>query len=261
MAAGFAGFGMKMLEQLGMNTSNRIGTGASLRHMLQREQVKQTRLEAEAGIMGRIDAAKAAGIHPLVALGSNVGSAITPQVMTSFNSSGYTFGEEAMQDRELKARREELEYQRQYQRDRDSLQDKYNKAAAANALEEQALRNELTRAQIEAQRKQMADSDRDFAAAQAQLARQNAANSNPYAKPSLQPQYIKVRDRFGNPVTIPNPDLYDLELPESVGAGTLLLPERQSPWWRELTEPGPAWKKMMKYFRGEQPAPSTPARK
>ena len=57
-------------------------------------------------------------------------------------------------------------------------------------------------------------------------------------------QYVPVRDRFGKVQYIPNPDIYDLELPDAVGAGTLLLPEapsleqRVKKWWRDnVTHP------------------------
>lgn len=152
-----------------------------------------------------------------------------------------------MQRRELEQRREENEYQKS----QDTIRNQYEKDRLAADLEQAKLRNDLTRTQIAAQQKQMSDSDRDFAAAQAQLARTQSAHTRPLQQPNaLKPQYIQVLDRFGKRVTIPNPDLYDLELPESVGAATLVLPERSSPWWQNLTKPGPAWQRMMDYFRG-----------
>jgi len=245
MGAAFAGFGMKMLEQWGMNTSNRIGTGRSLRRQMQKENVEQTRKEAAAGILGRVEGAKAAGIHPLVALGSNVGGA-TPigAIGPSFNSSGYGFAESAMQERELKARREELEYQK----DQDAYRNKLGREAAANSLESQRLENELKKAQIDAQRKAMADSDRDFLASQQQLARmQGQHTKTPTAV--IPSQYTPVRDRYGKVQWIPNPQIYDLELPETVGAGTLILPEAQSPWWQDT------WEGVKSYFRKSRSNP------
>lgn len=233
MAMGFANFGMKMLEQWGMNTSNRIGTGRSLRRQMLKEQVEQTRKEAGAGIVGRVEGAKAAGIHPLVALGSNVqGAAPVSAVGPAFNSSGYDFGQqEEMQNKELAARREELEYQKT----QDATRNQINREAAANALEAQKLDNELRKTQIAAQQKQMADSDRDFAAAQAALARQQAKHTKgPGSR--IPTQYTPVMDRFGKIQWIPNPAIYDLELPETVGASTLVIPEAQSPWWQDAVE-------------------------
>lgn len=169
--SGFAAFGGQMLSQLGMNLSNRIGTGRSLRQQMSREQVEQTRKEAAAGIVGRVEGAKAAGLHPLVAMGSNVGGATLP-TGSSFNAVDPGFGAAAMQSREMRMRQEELDYQR--------TQDKSRAAAAA---EGQKLINEqiqaeidLRRAQTAAQMKQMTDSDRDFAASQAALARQQPVN-------------------------------------------------------------------------------------
>lgn len=233
MGAAFAGFGMKMLEQWGMNTSNRIGTGRSLRRQMQKEQVEQTRKEAGAGIIGRVEGAKAAGIHPLVALGSNVGGAAPiGAIGPAFNSSGYDFGqEEEMQKRELASRREELEYRKQ----QDATQNSLQKQAAQNALEAQRLDNELRKAQIAAQLKSMSDSDRDFNAAQQQLARQQLLHTKAPGSP-IPTQYTPVRDRFGKIQWIPNPQIYDLELPESVGAGTLVIPEAASPWWQDTVE-------------------------
>lgn len=241
----WAALGAGMLNQLFMNTSNRIGTGASLRRQMLREQARQTRIEAAQGIIGRVEGAKAAGIHPLVAMGSNVGGATLP-IGNSFNSAGDFANAQAQAsaaDREMKMRKEELEYNRQQEA----------KAAADRATnealnrQETAARIRLIEAQEAAERKKMADSDRDFAAAQAAHAQQIAARSNPLRVTArrvntttrIPEMYVPVRDRFGKVTYIPNPDIYDLELPESVGAGTLLLPEakpaasRAEIWWEE----------------------------
>lgn len=241
----WAALGAGMLNQLFMNTSNRIGTGASLRRQMLREQARQTRIEAAQGIIGRVEGAKAAGIHPLVAMGSNVGSATLPAVGNSFNSAADFANAQAQSSanaREMQMRREELEFNRQQEA----------KAAADRATNESLSRQEtaarikLIEAQEASERKRMADSDRDFLAAQAAHTRQIAARSNPLRVPA-QPvrstvpnMYVPVRDRYGKVTYIPNPDIYDLELPESVGAGTLLLPEvkptrsRMDVWWEEL---------------------------
>lgn len=69
--SGFGGW-MQGLAPLIENVSNRIGSGASVRHTLQDEEVVQRgRLNAE-DIRSRVEAAKAAGLHPLAALGVNV---------------------------------------------------------------------------------------------------------------------------------------------------------------------------------------------
>lgn len=222
--------GAGMLNQLFMNTSNRIGTGASLRRQQLREQERQTRLEAAAGIVGRVEGAKAAGIHPLVAMGSNVGSATMPSIGTSFNSS-VDFGAIENQNREMRMRREELEYSKTAEKQAAAQR------ASKDALERQEsqARIDLIRAQEARERKMVSDSDRDFAAAQAAHTRQAAAVANPLRVPArrvtekpIPNQYVPVRGRDGKIRHVPNPDLYDLELPESVGAGTLLLPEVKS---------------------------------
>jgi len=224
--------GAGMLNQLFMNTSNRIGTGASLRRQQLREQERQTRLEAAAGIVGRVEGAKAAGIHPLAALGSNVGGASIPYTGTSFNSS-VDFGSIENQNREMKMRKEELEYSKTAEKQAAAQR------ATKDALdrEESQARIDLIRAQEARERKMVSDSDRDFAAAQAAHTRQAAAAANPLRVPArrvtptakpIPNQYVPVRGRDGKVRYVPNPDLYDLELPESVGAGTLLLPEVKS---------------------------------
>lgn len=243
----FAAFGMEMLSKLAHNTSDRIGSGASLRRQMSREQVAQTQAEAKAGILGRVEGAKAAGLHPLVAMGSNVGGATLP-VGNSFNSSaGDGFIQSAIQKRELEARREELDYQRAAEKDARKA------AAEAQALNnaETVERTNLLKVQQAAEAKRMVDSDRDFQAYQAAQIRQAAAHQVPLRVPNrgttVKPMYVPVRDRHGRIQHIPNPDIYDLELPETVGAGTLVLPEigpnadkspavmdRISNWWEQL---------------------------
>lgn len=65
MANPFGAFGMGMLGQLAGNMSNIYGTGAHLRRVRSREQLEQERLS----FLGRVDAARAAGLHPLLAMG------------------------------------------------------------------------------------------------------------------------------------------------------------------------------------------------
>ena len=196
--SGLAGIGFGMLNQLFMNTSNRIGTGASLRRQMLREQARQTRIEAREGIVGRVEGAKAAGIHPLVAMGSNVGGASLP-VGSSFNSAGEfasALYQRQMQDRELKMRKEELEYNRHQQQKIES--DRQVKDALD--MEESRARINLIKAQEAAELKRVSDSDRDFLAAQQALARQSAAKSNPLrvrsSAPKIAEQYVPVRDRL-----------------------------------------------------------------
>lgn len=212
-----------------------------------RGQADQTRKDAAAGVIGRVEGAKAAGLHPLAGLGTTVGGSTLP-VGPSFNSSG--IDEAAVAYRQMKMRREELEYQKDQDaqnRRRDAEMDALTKASAAREVESQGLRNELLKAQIEAQRKMMSDSDRDFAASQAQLARQSP--SIPLRKP-IPPQYVPVRDRFGKTQMVPNPQFYDLELPESVGAATLAIPEVQNSSWLNET-----WEGVKRYFRRSKANP------
>lgn len=217
-------FGGQMLSQLGMNLSNRIGTGRSLRRQLSREQIAQTQAEAAAGIVGRVEGAKAAGIHPLIAMGSNVGGATLP-TGSSFNAVDPGFGQIAMHNREMRMRDEELEYNKSLDAQR-----------AQQAKEAQALQNRAAEAEIrlrEAQTarelKAIADSDRDFAASQAVLARQQPSIGLRVPSKPIPSQYISIRAKDGSIIQVPNPEIYGLELPELYGAGTLLAPEGFKP--------------------------------
>lgn len=256
---GFMNFGMQMLNQLGMNTSNRIGTGRSLRNLMAREQVTATRREAEAGIIGRVEGAKAAGIHPLVAMGSNVGGATLP-VGPSFNGNTGDYVQAQVQDREMKLRKEELEWNKAQQGKADQARKQQD---ALNKLET-ASRIRLLEAQAASEQKRMADSDRDFLAAQQAQARAEAARSNPLRvqtravqreEDRVRPQYVPLRDRFGKIQYVPNPEVYDLELPSLVGAGTLALPEVQpasskiSKWWNDLRNKVKYEEDLKRYYR------------
>lgn len=237
----FIAFGGQMLTQLGTNLSNRIGTGRSLRRQMSHEQVEQTRKEASAGIIGRVEGAKAAGLHPLVAMGSNVGGATLP-TGSSFTAVDPGFGQIMMHNREMKMRDEELEYQKSLETTR-----------AKQAQEAAALQNKAAEAEIELRKAQTArelkaisDSDRDFAASQAQLMRQQPTNGIVVPPRKSPPnQYVPLVDRYGQIIHVPNPDFYDLDLPESVGAATLATPELRSgqpgnwtdravQWWENL---------------------------
>lgn len=210
-----------------------------------RAQVGQTREEAAAGVIGRVEGAKAAGLHPLAGLGTTVSGAVMP-VGNSWDSIADGIGQAAMTYRDMKIRKEEREAQQEqenYNRGRAAYLDKLSGEAAAREVENAALRNKLLATQIKAQEKAMADSDRDFAASQAQLARMTP--SVPLRQPEPLPhQYRQMIDRFGKPVSVPNWDIYDLELPESVGAATLALPEvRNSQSWYNR-----AWNEIKRYF-------------
>lgn len=245
----FAAFGGQMLTQLGMNLSNRIGTGRSLRRQMSHEQVEQTRKEASAGIIGRVEGAKAAGLHPLVAMGSNVGGATLP-TGSSFTAVDPGFGQIMMHNREMKMRDEELEYQKSLETTRAK------QAQEAAALQNRAAEAEikLREAQTARELKSIADSDRDFAASQAALARQQPTIGMraPQPKP-IPPQFVDIRGKDGRIVQVPNPDFYSLELPETYGVSTLFVPEIFQPskktFMQNLKEGvGRDWKEAKKWY-------------
>lgn len=73
----FAAFGMGMLEKLGTGLSDTYGTGDTLREH-QRKDAQYDYLERERlGIQARVEGAKAAGLHPLVAMGYQSGNSPT----------------------------------------------------------------------------------------------------------------------------------------------------------------------------------------
>lgn len=73
------GTGIGALDRLIGNVSDTWGSGAALRHQLQTEEVGQRAQLNRVDIMSRVEAAKAAGLHPTMALGTNVaGSAGFP---------------------------------------------------------------------------------------------------------------------------------------------------------------------------------------
>lgn len=181
--------------------------------------------EAYGSVAGRVEAAKAMGLHPLAALGTpsssgaNVGGALT-----DFASVGQEFGRSVTQQRQWKA---EQDFQRAQQSDARAL------ANRQETREQARLNADLARsaAEIEQSRKQGDWIDEQIRASREESLRRNLSSTKPLVVPpkkDIPTQYIDVRDRFGNIVSIPNPDIYDLELPSIIGAGTLVLPETSS---------------------------------
>lgn len=179
--------------------------------------------EAYGSVMGRVEAAKAAGLHPLAALGtpSSSGSSIGGG-MSDFRSAATDAVNSYSQQRQWRA---EKEFQEAQARDARSQ--------AHNAeLRESARLN----AELAMNKKQMDFIDEQIRASREESLRRTLQATKPLnvpirtvAKPPAQAkipdQYVPVRTRFGEIQYIPNPDLYDLELPSLVGAGTLVKPE------------------------------------
>lgn len=79
----FAAFGMGMLGKLATNLSDTYGSGEKLRET-QRKENQADYLERERlGIVSRVEGAKAAGLHPLVALGYQGGNSPTSVIGSS----------------------------------------------------------------------------------------------------------------------------------------------------------------------------------
>lgn len=79
----FAAFGMGMLSKLATNLSDTYGSGEKLRET-QRKENQADYLERERlGIVSRVEGAKAAGLHPLTALGYQGGNSPTSVIGSS----------------------------------------------------------------------------------------------------------------------------------------------------------------------------------
>lgn len=82
----WAAFGANMLNKLGENSSNLWGTGRALKEKEAEDKREQFIFEESNGIVARTEAAKAAGLHPLAALGYQGHS--SPTTLISGTSSG-----------------------------------------------------------------------------------------------------------------------------------------------------------------------------
>lgn len=66
-------FGANMLNVLGENSSNLWGTGAKLKERERKDALWDYQQQERLGIQARVEGAKAAGLHPLAALGYQAG--------------------------------------------------------------------------------------------------------------------------------------------------------------------------------------------
>lgn len=176
--------------------------------------------EAYGSVMGRVEAAKAAGLHPLAALGvpsssgANVGAG-----MTDFSSVAQNVTNNYTQQRQWRAEQEMA---------RAQITDSRNAAQRAEARENARTNAELSHVQAQ----------NDWIQEQIRASREESLRRNlqatkgvpipataKAASAAMPHQWIKVVDRFGKVIEIPNPDLYDLETGAILGAGTLGYPE------------------------------------
>lgn len=188
--------------------------------------------EAYGSVMGRVEAAKAAGLHPLAALGvpsssgANVGAG-----MTDFSSVAQNVTNNYTQQRQWRAEQELA---------RAQITDSRNAAQRAEARENARTNAELSH--VQAQNDWIQEQIR---ASREESVRRNLQATKPLTvpirttsqKPQMPDQYIAIKDRNGGIQYIPNPEIYDLELPTIVGAGTLIKPEvQQGSWMRRKWE-------------------------
>lgn len=176
--------------------------------------------EAYQSVLGRVEAAKAAGLHPLAALGTP-SSAGTPMQMTDFSSVGDQIQNAVGSYTQQRQWKQEREFQEAQVRDQRTQQ-------MNNQMREDARLN----ADLAMTQKQMSWIDEQIRASQEESLRRSMAATPALRTAVTRPagsaipsQYVPVRTRTGEVIHIPNPDLYDLELPSTVGAGTLAVPE------------------------------------
>lgn len=85
----WSAFGIDMLSKLATNSSNLFGTGELVRER-ERKDARYDYLQNEReGIQARVEGAKAAGLHPLAALGFQAGASPTTVVGGTPHSTGY----------------------------------------------------------------------------------------------------------------------------------------------------------------------------
>lgn len=178
--------------------------------------------EAYQSVLGRVEGAKAAGLHPLAALGTPTSSG-TPMQMTDFTAVGDQVG----------AAINSYTQQRQWRAERE-FQEAQERSLRSQRINEEMRQQARLNIDAALAKKQGDLIDEQIRASQEESLRRSLAASKPL---SVQPrrdasgkipnQYVPVRDRFGNVQFVPNPDFYDLDLPESVGAATLAIPEVQ----------------------------------
>lgn len=195
----------------------------------QRKYTKQVSTdEAYGSVTGRVEAAKAAGLHPAAALGTPSSSGMSAGGgLTDFRSAVTDATNSYTQQRQWRA---EQEYARAQAADQRSNQ------KAARDMDQTRLNADLAMTQ-----KQMSFIDEQIRASREESIRRNLATTKALQVPvttkpvkaAMPNQYIPIVDRFGKTQYIPNPDIYDLELPSAVGAGTLVQPEVQ-PWTKKL---------------------------
>lgn len=67
-------FGFGQLDKLATNSSNLFGTGEAVKERERQDAIEDYKTKEREGIIARVEGAKAAGLHPLAALGFQAGS-------------------------------------------------------------------------------------------------------------------------------------------------------------------------------------------
>lgn len=177
--------------------------------------------EAYGSVMGRVEAAKAAGLHPSVALGTPTSSgANVGGGMTDFSSLAQNVANSYTQQRQWRAEQDMARAQQQDSRNAAQRAEARENARTNAELSHVQAQNDWISEQIRSSREESIR--RNFQATKGVPIPVTAKASSSAAMPR---QWIKVVDRFGKVIEIPNPDLYDLETGAILGAGTLGYPE------------------------------------
>lgn len=189
------------------------------RNTADRKAGKVAYAENMQGVLGRVEAAKQAGLHPLSVLGGSFGGSGAPAAV------GTDFAGAFESSQNIKAQREAT---RQFE---ESLQQRRNEASLRQREADQ--QEMLNNAQIGRLQKESDWLDEQIRASQEESARRATMSSGaptPVTKgPNIPDMWVPIRDRHGAVHYVPNPDFFDMELNGALSGGFLLKPEVTGP--------------------------------
>lgn len=184
------------------------------RNTADRKAGKVAYAENMQGVLGRVEAAKQSGLHPLAVLGGSFGGSGAPAAV------GTDFAGAFESSQNIKAQREAT---RQFE---ESLQQRRNEASLRQREADQ--QEMLNNAQIGRLQKESDWLDEQIRASQEESARRAAMSTGAPATVKASPiptKYINMVDEHGRIVRVPNPDIFSNELSETFGTLNFIDPE------------------------------------
>lgn len=88
----WSAFGMKYLDKLAGNSSTLFGTDEKVKERERQDAMEDYKTKEREGIIARVEGAKAAGLHPLAALGFQAGSDAPIPIGNAHNNPTYSSG-------------------------------------------------------------------------------------------------------------------------------------------------------------------------